>query len=152
MLAAMEPPPPPRRSAFETFLIPDLPRHFPGQRWLKIVLRALHVLGAGVYAGAHVFDVPAASRTPWFWAALLSGLLVLAVDLFESGAFLVQVRGLVVMLKLGLLAAVPSLGAAAPCVLGLIVVGSVFSSHAPSSFRYHLLWGRGRIRGAETKG
>ncbi|MEW6071791.1 MAG: hypothetical protein AB1726_04230 [Planctomycetota bacterium] len=140
-----------RRSVLRV-LIPAHPRSFPGQRGLKVLLRGVHVLGAGVYAGAIVLDVAPAARPPWLLAALGTGLLLLAFDLYETGAFLLQMRGVVVLAKLLLLGVAPFLGAAAPWVLGAVVVGSVISSHASSGFRYFLVWGRGRIEGARTKG
>ncbi len=138
--------------AAPAFLFPATPRNFPGQRWVKIGLRGLHVLCAGVYMGTLVFAVDDDVRQPWFLAALLSGILLLSIDLFETAAFLLQLRGIVVLLKLVLLAVTPYLGPAAVWVLGAAVIGSVISSHAPSSFRYFLVWGRGRIQGATTKG
>ena len=138
--------------ATPAFLFPATPRSFPGQRWVKIGLRGLHVLCAGVYLGALVFAVEGEVGQPWFFAALISGILLLSIDLFETTAFLLQLRGIVVLLKLALLAALPHLGPAAVWVLGAAVIGSVISSHAPSSFRYFLIWGRGRIQGATTKG
>lgn len=135
-----------------SILFPKEPRHFAGQRWLKISLRSLHVLCAGVYLGAYVLDVGGEPRTRWFLATLFSGLFMLLVDLFESGAFLLQVRGLVVMLKLVLLMFISELGPIAVWALAFVAFFSVISSHASSGFRYFMLWGRGRIKGAETKG
>ena len=114
--------------------------------------RAAHVILSGIYLGAFVFDVELASRWPWFLATLLSGLLMLALDLYESGAFLLQLRGLVVGVKLLLLASLPVFGAAGVWVLAAVAFISVISSHASSTFRYYLVWGRGRIKGAETRG
>ena len=114
--------------------------------------RAAHVVLSGVYLGALVFDVEPASRWPWFLATLLSGLLILCLDLYESGAFLLQLRGLVVAIKLILLAFVPAFGAAGVWVLAAVAFVSVISSHASSTFRYYQVWGRGRIKGADTRG
>jgi hypothetical protein len=133
-------------------LIPPEPRQYKGQRWVKMTARAAHVILSGVYLGAFVFDVEPASRWPWFLATLLSGLLILCLDLYESGAFLLQLRGLVVAVKLLLLALLPTFGAAGVWVLAFVAFISVISSHASSNFRYHLVWGRGRIKGAVTKG
>lgn len=133
-------------------LIPPEPRKFTGQRWLKMSARAAHVVLSGIYVGAFVFGVEPASRWPWFMAAMLSGLLILALDLHESGAFLLQLRGLVVVVKLLLVALVPAFGRAGVWVLAAIAFVSVISSHASSSVRYHQVWGRDRVRGARTKG
>ena len=134
------------------FLIPPEPRRYAGQRWIFITARAIHVLLSGVYLGALVFHVEPATRLPWFLATLFSGFLLICLDLYESGAFLLQTRGLVVAGKLILLAFLPRFGAAAVWVLAIIAFVSVFSSHAPSRFRNFLIWGRGRIKAAETRG
>jgi hypothetical protein len=135
-----------------SIFFPENPRHFPGQRWAKIILRALHVLAAGVYTGAWVFAVEDGIRLPWFFAALGSGLLLISIDLLETGVFLLQVRGIVVMVKLSLLFALPYLDGLEARILIGVVIASVISSHASSSFRYFLVWGRGRLKGACTKG
>ena len=77
---------------FFRMLIPPEPRSYPGRRWDKMVARAAHVIVSGIYLGAFVFKVQPESRWPWFVATLLSGLLVVCLDLFESGGFLLQLR------------------------------------------------------------
>jgi hypothetical protein len=138
--------------AFFRILIPAEPRQYPGQRWFRMIVRATHVLLAGIYLGALVFHVEPAVRAPWFRFAILSGLLMLCLDLYESGGFLLQLRGLVISGKLLLLLLLPRFGAAGGWVVAVIAFCSVISSHASSSFRHYLIWGRGRIKAAETKG
>jgi hypothetical protein len=133
-------------------LIPPEPREYTGQRWVKMIARAAHVILAGIYLGALVFHVEPAIRLPWYLAAMLSGLLMTCLDLYESGAFLLQLRGLVLVVKLLLLAFLPIFGAAGLWVLTGIAFFSVISSHASAKFRYFLIWGRGRIKAAETRG
>jgi hypothetical protein len=133
-------------------LIPPEPRRYTGQRWIKMIARSLHVVLAGIYLGALVFQVEPAIRWPWFRAALLSGFLIVCLDLYESGGFLLQLRGLVISGKLLLLLLLPRFGAAGGWVVAVIAFCSVISSHASSSFRHYLIWGRGRIKAAETKG
>jgi hypothetical protein len=137
---------------FFRLLIPDEPRRYPGQRWIKMIARAAHIIFSGIYLGALVFGVEPAVRGPWFLATMLSGLLMIGLDLVESGGFLLQLRGLVVAGKLLLLAFLPLFGAAGVWVVVAVAFVSVISSHASSSFRYFLIWGRGRINAAETKG
>ena len=107
--------------AFFRFLIPPEPRRYRGQRWAKMVARSAHVLLSGIYLGAFVFQVDPGTRGPWFLATLLSGFLMIFLDLFESGAFLLQLRGLVVAAKLALLALGPVLQG-----LGQRLAGQVF--------------------------
>jgi hypothetical protein len=85
-------------------------------------------------------------------AAVASGAMILLLDLHESGAFLLQVRGLVVLAKLGVLVALPHLGAYAGWVLAGVMLVSVVSSHASSKVRYFVVLRGSGIRGAKTKG
>ncbi|MBC8424386.1 hypothetical protein H8E07_09705 [bacterium] len=137
---------------FFRFLIPPEPRRYAGQRWAKMLARSTHVVFAGIYLGALVFEVEPGIRRPWFLAAMFSGLGMVCLDLYESGGFLLQLRGLVTVVKLVLLALLPTFGAAGVWVLAVIAFCSVISSHATANFRYFLVWGRGKIKAAETKG
>jgi hypothetical protein len=130
-----------------SILFPDPPRDFRGRRALKIVLRATHVLCASLCVGAYAFDAP--GRAAWLVAAALSGTAILVLDLHESAAFLLQVRGAVVLSKIVALAFLPAGGV---WLLAAIVLLSVVSSHAPSSVRHCVLLGRGRVRASRTQG
>jgi hypothetical protein len=133
-------------------LFPAEPRSFPGRRGLKILLRAAHVLFAGVLVGSYVFDVEAGQRGPWFLATIGSGSLLLLLDLLESAVFLLQVRGLVVMAKIALLAGLPLFAGREAWVLGWIVLISVLSSHAPARIRYAVMLGGGKVQPSRSKG
>ncbi|MHC4547390.1 MAG: hypothetical protein ACYTEZ_01325 [Planctomycetota bacterium] len=133
-------------------LFPDPPRELPGRRAIKITLRGVHVLSAGVFLATYVFDTAAAPRADWLIATLVSGLGILLLDLHETAAFFLQVRGLIVTGKLVVLACLPWFRGAEAWILGLLVVGSVVSSHAPASFRHRIVLGRGRVRGADSRG
>ena len=130
-------------------LFPDEPRNFPGRRELKILLRAVHVLCAGVLVGAYLFDT---SQMTWLWATVATGSALLLLDLHESASFLLQVRGTVLAGKLALLAALPHFGAYKAYALAFLVIVSVVSSHAPGSFRHRMLFGKGRITASESRG
>jgi hypothetical protein len=111
------------------------------------------VLASGVLCGATLLGAEGPQRHAWLLAALLSGLFLVALDLHESGAFLLQIRGLVVLAKIGLLAALPwfsPLGAG--WALAVVTVVSVLSSHTSSKIRYYVVLGGGRIEGARSKG
>lgn len=141
-----------RKRSVTGWLLPAEPRELPGRRAIKILLRSAHVLTAAVLLGAHLLEVDPARAQPWLHATLLSGLLILLLDLHESGAFLLQVRGLVVLTKLGLVAVLPWTGDWAGWLLAGMVVVSVVSSHAPGRVRYFLIAGRSQIAGGRSKG
>ena len=135
------------------FIFPDEPRALPGRRWLKIGLRAVHVVFACGFLGSFVFEGGLAARPPWATGVVASGMVLLLLDLHESAAVLLQVRGFVVAFKIALLIALPWLGSAAQlgAVIAIVAV-SVLSSHAPGKVRYYLVVGRGRIRGSDSMG
>ena len=133
----------------KTLLFPDEPRSFRGRRALKILFRAFHVLCAGVLVGAHVLG---AGAGPWLGATIATGSLILLLDLHETAAFVLQVRGLIVLAKLSLLAALPWFEGGEVWVLGFLLVGSVLSSHAPAKFRHRQLFGRGAVTGSTSSG
>ena len=132
-----------------SLLFPEEPRDFAGRRWIKIVLRGVHVLCAGVLVGAYLLQ---GGSLPWLLGTIASGSALLLLDLHESAAFLLEVRGLIVLIKLGLLASLPAFGAYQAWLLAFLLVGSVVSSHAPGSFRHHLLFGRGKITPSKSRG
>lgn len=133
-------------------LFPDPPRDFAGRRVVKIVLRAVHATLAGVYAGAIVFDVAPDLRSTWALWAITSGFALLAIDLHESFTILLQVRGLVVLAKIATLALLPFLGRGAVLAIVLVMLAASISSHAPSRWRYRLVFGRGLVRPSTSRG
>jgi hypothetical protein len=138
--------------ALQRLVFPPEPRRLPGRRAIKILLRAIHVPCAGILSAAYLFDAGASAGSVWMVGTVVSGLLILLLDLYETGVFLLQVRGLVVLGKIALLAMLPLFEAyRVPVLVGLLGI-SVLSSHAPSGIRYYLLFGGDRFKGATTKG
>jgi hypothetical protein len=141
-----------RRKLLSRLIFPSEPRSLPGRRGVKISLRAAHVLCSGVAAGAYLLPAGEAARGAWLGAVATTGLAILLLDLFETGVFLVQVRGLVTLTKIGLLAALPLFQERAGWLLAALVIVSVLSSHTTSKVRYFVIFGRRRLKGAETRG
>ena len=140
------------RQGLHSLLAPDeeaSPGGWP--RWLKISLRAAHVLGAGVFAGGVVLGVASEDLEGWLILLVGSGFAVLAFDVIESPAFLIQTKGVVVLLKLAVLAAIVVSGAG-EWLLAPILFASVVSSHAPSSVRHRVLVFGDRVRGSSRNG
>jgi hypothetical protein len=133
-------------------LFPARPRSFPGRRAVKISLRAAHVLCAGVATGSYVFDVAEPLRGQWLLAAAATGVAMLLLDLHESGVFLFQARGVIVLAKIAVVGALPLIEPHRGWILAAMLLLSVVSSHAPSKLRYFVAIGKHRFKGAETKG
>jgi hypothetical protein len=123
-----------------SFLFPTPQREFTGQRWVRISLRTAHLitmalLVGGVAAGEAPLELGFA-----FWGTVATGLAYVALELFNTGVWLFQLKGLAVMVKALLLAA----AAVAPesalaWLIAAIVIGGI-SSHMPGRFRYYSLW------------
>ncbi len=127
------------------WLFPDEPRDFPFRRSLRALLRALHTLAAGIMVGAVLFGLSPEAYLPWVWATLGSGGLLLATDLHGSAAFLLEVRGVLIMMKLaltGLIGIFPSY--ALWILLFVFIIGSV-GSHIPGRYRHRMVFLKGQV-------
>jgi len=133
-------------------LFPQTPRPLPGRRGIKIALRAVHVLLAAGFLGAYLFGATHDARLPWAIGVVASGAVFLLLDLHESAAFLLQLRGAVVLTKIALLSALPLFPGNEPWVLGALICLSVLSSHAPGAVRYRMLFGGATIKGSQSSG
>ena len=132
-------------SALMVWLFPTPPRTFRLRRSVRTALRALHTLTGGVLVGGVLFDQPPEVLSPWVWATLVSGFLLLATELYASFAVLCEVRGLSVLLKLGLMALVPVFWDARLALLVAVLLLGAVSSHMPGRYRHRLLLLRGHI-------
>ena len=119
---------------------PDSLRHdFPGRRWVIVALRALHLV-AVVVLGAQLLGAPAAAGWPAAGVAAVvlgSGLAMLGLDLLAHRQHLRTIAGLTALVKL-LLVAILAL-APALWLFWTLVVLSALVSHAPATFRHHVV-------------
>ncbi|WP_440875513.1 hypothetical protein [Thalassotalea sp. PLHSN55] len=107
--------------------------NFTGKRWLKITLRSLHLVGiAGVFAS--LFSVTDLSIY-WF-IAIASGVGLLMLEALSNLVWFVQVRALVMYIKLALFICVYIWPIVAWQLMVCIILLSGVISHAPSSVRY----------------
>jgi len=98
-------------------------------RWLRTGLRTAHLLAFAALYGGHVYGVDGPDGA--WTATLVTGAALMAVDLVREPVFLVQVRGLATLVKIGLLVAVQAWpGAALALLTPAAVIGAV-SSHMP---------------------
>ena len=123
---------------------PSPQRNFKGQRWVRISLRTAHLIGMAFLVGGTAQGHAPADQPAALWATLVSGLLFIAIEVFNTGVWLVQLSGLAVMAKVLLLAAaVAAPGSGVTLLVIAIVIGGI-SSHMPGKYRYYSLW-HGRI-------
>ena len=127
-----------------SFLFPSPKREFKGQRWVRIGMRTAHLIAiafltGGVAQGHSPLELEAA-----FWGTVLSGMVYVGIELFNSGVFLFQLKGLAVIVKSLLLAAAAVAPESALALLVIAIVIGGISSHMPGKFRYYSPW-HGRI-------
>lgn len=110
------------------------------KRWTKISLRTLHLLAVAGVGGGVLFGL---DRELWFnywWLALASGALMMLIDIISNPVWFVQVRGLVIAVKLILLVFLGTYPGWDSLVLAVIVILSAVISHAPGKLRYYSLY------------
>jgi hypothetical protein len=123
------------------------------KRWTKISLRTLHLLSVAGVGGGILFGLEKELWINYWWLALVSGGLMMLLDIIPNPVWLVQIRGLVIFLKLimlGFLASNPDWGAT---ILIAVIIISGFVSHAPGKLRYYSVYHRKVITSThDTKG
>ena len=113
------------------------PRFFPGQRWLNIGLRSLHILGVvGMGAGFLTHQSPDDSFRLYLILTLATGLGMTLIDAWSNRQWLAQLSGQTVLLKLLLLGLIPLWPTAREALFILVILISAVVSHAPARIRH----------------
>ena len=123
------------------------------KRWTKISLRTLHLLTVTGVGGGILFGLEKDLWINYWWLALVSGALMMVIDIVSNPVWVVQVRGLVIFLKLILLALLGQDPGLDRVLLIVIIVISAIISHAPGKLRYYSVFHRKTITSAkDSKG
>ena len=113
-----------------------------GKRWTKISLRTLHLLAVAGVGGGILFGLEKELWINYWWLALVSGVLMMVIDIVSNPVWVVQVRGLAIFLKLILLAFLGSYPSLDGWLLAVIIIISAVISHAPGKLRYYSVYHR----------
>ncbi len=127
------------------------PRPVPAARILRTALRTAHLIAAGALYGGHVYGVEAERLVPALAAVLATGGAFLALEVYQSSIWLVQVRGVATLAKLAMVAAVALFWDFRVPLLTLAVIVGGVSSHMPGRWRYHSVL-HGRVVGPRESG
>jgi len=114
-------------------------------RWANIVLRTMHLIGIAGIGGAYLYPAENAAWAPYLWLTLASGFSLIGISLYSNGIWLIQLRGLAILLKLLLLLLLALVPQASLPVIFLIIILSSVIAHAPGNLRYYSPWHRRRI-------
>jgi hypothetical protein len=110
------------------------------KRWTKISLRTLHLLAVAGVGGGILFGLEKDLWINYWWLALVSGGLMMLVDVVSNPVWIVQVRGLTIFLKLVMLGFLAIYPAWDQLILLLVIVLSGVISHAPGKLRYYSVY------------
>lgn len=130
---------------FKRAIFPVESRCVQGNRWLNVGLRTLHLVGIAGIGGGYFY---AAQDDTWRWymeICLISGALLALLFVYSNGVWLIQMRGLAILLKLVLFYAAtlwPSM--ACPLLISILML-SGWIAHAPGKVRYYSPLYRRRI-------
>ncbi|MCB1869497.1 MAG: hypothetical protein KDI43_13515 [Gammaproteobacteria bacterium] len=126
-------------------LFPAVSRFFPGQRWVNIMLRTLHLIGIAGLGGGFFYPAEGDIWRTFFTLTIWSGVGLTAISIWSNGIWLVQLRGQAILMKLILLGLMPLLPSQRLSLLLVILVISGVISHAPAKVRYYSLFHGRRI-------
>lgn len=128
-----------------SLMFPENSRGFPGMRWVNISLRTLHLIGIAGIGGAYFYTVDGNAWMPYLWLTLFSGFSLMGISVYSNGIWLIQLRGLAILIKLLLLLMVTAIPQASLPLIILVIILSGVVAHAPGNLRYYSLWHRKRI-------
>lgn len=130
------------------WFFPELTRFLPGARAWSITFRTLHLAAFGVLLGGHAFAVDPEKLLPSLWLTILSGIGLIALEVYATGLYwLFLGKGMMVLVKLGLLVLVPIFWEQRLALLLLVVGIASVGSHMPARFRHYSFLHR-RVIGA----
>ncbi len=113
------------------------PHRIPYARAWNIAARTAHLSVTSVLVGGHVFNVSKPQLLPWLYATIATGLVMTFLEAFPRIRWFYQGRGLMVMLKLVLLASIPWMWNWRVPILFVVIVLASVGSHMPGRFRYY---------------
>ena len=120
---------------------------FPALRWVRITLRTVHLVGVAGLGGGFLYGADPAMWMPYLWITVVTGVVMVGVELWSTGLWLIQVRGLSVVVKLGLIAwLLRADHLELPLLMAVIVISGVVS-HAPADLRYFSVFHWRRVDG-----
>jgi hypothetical protein len=129
-------------ASLRALLFPDPRRHLPHSRWLNIGARTVHLAATGILLGGHVFGAASSVLMPLLWVAIVTGGVMIAVELYPTAHWAHQVCALVVFLKLAVLCLIPFMWDHRVPLLLVVVALAGVGSHAPRRVRHYSLWYR----------
>jgi len=133
--------------ALRELLLPVPPRRLAHARAWNVVFRTAHIAVVGTLLGGHVFGLPHDRLIGWLWASIATGAVLMAIEMYATLDWLMQVSGLLVVLKLLLLLLILLAWDARVPILYTVVAIAGIGSHMPGKYRHYSLYDRRNTRG-----
>ena len=125
---------------------PESSPTLPAVRLCKIGLRTAHLMATSVLVGGYAFAATTARLAPWLHVAIATGVAMIFFEAYPKLDFVFEGWGLMLLVKLALLARLPFAGRARlPILLAVVAVASV-GSHMPRRWRHYSLLHRRVMR------
>ncbi|WP_299021846.1 hypothetical protein [uncultured Photobacterium sp.] len=115
------------------------------QRLSKTSVRALHILGIAGSAGGILYGVERELWLNWWVLAMVTGVIMMSLEISRSKLWLIQLKGVLTFVKLGLLGSFILIPQHKPALFITIVLMSVLIAHGPAGLRHYSIWHRRRI-------
>jgi membrane-bound ClpP family serine protease len=115
------------------------------QRLSKTGVRALHILGIAGSAGGILYGVERELWLNWWVLAMVTGVILMTLEISRSKLWLIQLKGVLTLVKLMLLASFFIIPQHKPMLFITVLLMSVFIAHGPSGLRHYSIWHRRRI-------
>ncbi len=122
-------------TGWRQMLFPAKARQFRGQRWFDIGLRSIHLVGIVGLGGGFLFHLPSEQYELFWLVTLLSGGLLMLINVWSSAVWLFQVKGQAILLKLVMLYLAGILPEWDSLLFILIILLSGVVAHAPGKIR-----------------
>jgi hypothetical protein len=84
-------------NALRRALFPAESRYMPGNRWLNVILRTMHLVGIAGIGGGYFYASQGDTWRFYLDLCLVSGTLLALLFVYSNGLWLLQLRGLVIM-------------------------------------------------------
>ncbi|ESE41800.1 hypothetical protein [Shewanella decolorationis] len=115
------------------------------QRLTKTSFRALHILGIVGAGGGILLSVEKSLWLNYWYLAMISGSILMLWEIIRDWRWLIQLKGVLTLGKLGLLCLFVPLASYKPELFILVLFLSVIVSHGPSGLRHYSIVHRKQI-------
>ena len=105
-------------------------------RWINITLRSIHLIGCAGIGGGYLYGAPRDAWYSFLLLTIISGIMLILLELYSNGIWLIQLRGIAIIIKLILLICIPYFNGSESYILITVIVISGIMAHAPGDVRY----------------